>query len=139
MSIFRDPGGAPTPCAGIAPVSPRLTSLYHTPRGPKGRGGTVKRSACLALAGIFVSPLLPSMTYYVLELRGGSHIYATGEPVRRGRVTLFRRYPDGVYMSLSSDEILKVEAAQEPPRQTETLAPGSTLYIGSALFGPARE
>ena len=77
------------------------------------------------------------MTYYVLELRGGSHIYATDAPVRKGRVTLFHRYPDGVYMSLSSAEILKVESAQEPPRQTDNLAPGSTLYIGSALYGPS--
>ena len=99
----------------------------------------MKRLTCLVLAGILASSLLPSMTYYVLELRGGSHIYATDAPLRKGRMTLFHRYPDGVYMSVSSAEILKVEPAQEPPRQTETLAPGSTLYIGSALFGPARE
>ena len=99
----------------------------------------MKRSACIVLAGILASSLLPSMSYYVLELRGGSHIYATDPPVRKGRLTLFHRYPDGVYMSVSSSEVLKIEAAQEPPRQTEKLAPGSTVYIGSALFGPSYE
>lgn len=79
------------------------------------------------------------MTYYVLEMRGGSHIYASDAPVRKGRLTLFHRYPDGAYMSVSSSEILKIGSAEEPPRQAEAegLAPGSTVYIGAALYGPS--
>jgi hypothetical protein len=80
------------------------------------------------------------MSYYVLELRGGSHIYATDVPVRKGRLTLFHRYPDGVFMSVSSSELVKVETAQEPPPAAaaagEKLAPGDVRYIGGALHGP---
>jgi hypothetical protein len=93
MSILRDPGGTPTTSAGIGPISPRPVSLYHTPRGPKGRGGTVKRLAIMVFAGILASSLLPSMTYYVLEVRGGSQ-----QGNRRAGaygLTLFHRYPDG--------------------------------------------
>jgi hypothetical protein len=97
----------------------------------------MKRSAGFVLAGILASLPLTSMTYYVLELRGGSHIYATDAPVRKGRVTLFHRYPDGVYMSVSASEVIGVQAATEPPRQTERLAPGQTLYIGGVMEGPS--
>ena len=80
------------------------------------------------------------MSYYVLELRGGSHIYATDAPVRKGRLTLFHRYPDGVYMSVSSSELVKVETAQEPPPvatgSSEKFGPGDVRYIGGALHGP---
>ena len=91
----------------------------------------MKRSTCLVFAGVFASSLLSSMTYYVLEMRGGSHIYATDAPVRKGRLTLFHRYPDGVYISVASSELVKVETAQEPPpQQAEKFAPGDVRYIG---------
>jgi hypothetical protein len=98
----------------------------------------VKRSACLVLAGILASSLLHSMTYYVLELRGGSHVYATDAPVRKGRLTLFHRYPDGVLVSVASSELVKVETAQEPPPQAEKFAPGDVRYIGGLQHGPGR-
>ena len=100
----------------------------------------MKRSAWMLVAGILASFPLRSMSYYVLELRGGSHIYATDVPVRKGRLTLFHRYPDGVFMSLSSSEVVKVETAQEPPAAasagSEKLAPGELRYIGGMLHGP---
>jgi hypothetical protein len=101
----------------------------------------MKRSAWLVLAGILASYPLASMSYYVLELRGGSHIYATDVPVRKGRLTLFHRYPDGAYMSVSSSELVKVETAQEPPPAAagaEKFAPGDVRYIGGALHGPGQ-
>lgn len=100
----------------------------------------MKRSAALVLAGILASFPLCSMTYYVLDLRGGSHIYATDAPVRKGRLTLFHRYPDGVTMSLSAAEVLGVRTATatEPPPQTERLAPGQTLSIGGVMEGPSQ-
>jgi hypothetical protein len=96
----------------------------------------------MLLAGILASFPLRSLSYYVLELRGGSHIYATDMPVRKGRLTLFHRYPDGALMSLSSSEVLRFETAQEPPPAaaagSEKLAPGDVRYIGGALHGPGR-
>jgi hypothetical protein len=99
----------------------------------------VKRSTYLVFAGVFASSLLSSMTYYVLEMRGGSHVYATDAPVRKGRLTLFHRYPDGVYVSVASSELVKVETAQEPPpQQADKFAPGDVRYIGGLQHGPGR-
>jgi hypothetical protein len=95
----------------------------------------------MVLVGILASLPLTSLGYYVLELRGGSHIYATDLPIRRGRLTLFHRFPDGVYMSLSSAEVVKVEAAKEPPpvKAAEKLAPGELRYVGGDLHGPGAD
>ena len=55
--------------------------------------------------------------------------------MRKGRVVLFHRYPDGVYVSLAADEVVKVVPVEAPPPQ-EKLAPGETVYIGPPLEGP---
>lgn len=97
----------------------------------------MRRLAWLVLTGVLASFPLSSISYYVIELRGGSHIYATDAPVRKGRLTLFHRYPDGVYVSLGSSEVVRVETSREPPPLTaRKFQPGDTLYIGSALQGP---
>ena len=95
----------------------------------------------MVLAGILASFPLTSMGYYVLELRGGSHIYATDLPIRKGRLTLFHRYPDGVYMSLSSSEVVKIETATEPPpaKAADKFAPGELRYVGGDLHGPGSD
>jgi hypothetical protein len=97
----------------------------------------MKRAVCLVLAGFLASSALSSMTYYVVELRGGSRILASDVPVRKGRLTLFHRHPDGAYMSVSSAEVVQVESAQETPRQADRFLPGDTVYIGPALQGPS--
>jgi hypothetical protein len=57
-------------------------------------------------------------------------------------LTLFHRYPDGVYMSVSSSELVKVETAQEPPPaatgSSAKFGPGDVRYIGGILNGPGR-
>jgi hypothetical protein len=78
-------------------------------------------------------------TYYALELRGGSSLYSLDPPVRKGKLLLFHRYPDGVYMSLSASELAKVSTLEAEPPPTETFAPGATLYVGPALSGPNYE
>jgi len=74
-------------------------------------------------------------TYYALQVRGDSRIYAADAPVRKGRVYLFHRYPDGIYMSLAASEVEKVLSLSEPP-PPEGLAPGQALYVGGAVEGP---
>jgi len=101
----------------------------------------MKRAIFLVFAGFLASSILPSLTYYALELHGGSRIFSLDPPARKGTRTLFHRYPDGVLMSLAASEVLKVEAlenAPTPPRQAEKFAPGDTVYIGPALSGPGR-
>jgi hypothetical protein len=91
----------------------------------------------------FGSPSTGSLTYYAIELRGGSHLYAADRPVRRGKVLLFHRYPDGGYVSLPSSEVASVGALEAPPaeraKDADSLAPGQTLYVGGALEGPRHE
>ena len=101
----------------------------------------MKRAILLGILGILASSILPSLTYYALELHGGSRILSLDRPVLKGSRTLFHRYPDGVYMSVAASEVVRVEAlenAPAPPRQAERFAPGDTVYIGPLLSGPSR-
>jgi hypothetical protein len=105
----------------------------------------MKRLIFWGLTGLLAtsSSLAASMTYYAIEVRGGSKVYSVDKPVRKGRVLVFHRYPDGVYLSLPASEVEKVSTVQsqaEPePAPAEALAPGSTVYVGPALHGPAYE
>ncbi len=97
----------------------------------------MKRSTILVLAAFFAAALGYSMSYYALEVRGGSRILALDQPVRKGRVLVFHRYPDGVYMSLSASEVEKVVTMDEPPpREAGALAPGQEVFIGGTRTGP---
>ena len=83
-----------------------------------------------------------SSTYYALDVRGGSQILAADKPVRKGKVVLFHRYPDGAYVSLPADELVAVKSMDAPPPKKEPehqLAPGGTLYVGGVLEGPRHE
>ena len=95
----------------------------------------MKSAAGLVLAAILATSEGDATTYYALEVGGGSRIYALDQPVRKGRVLLFHRYPDGIYMSLAASEVEKVILLAEPPTQ-EGLAPGQSMFIGPALEGP---
>src|ERR1700730_16455607 len=94
----------------------------------------------LILAAILAPSLLASMTYYAIRLRGGSQIYANDPPVRKGRVVLFHRDPDGAYMSLAADEVESVVPAPAiPPRAADRSSPYDAVFIGSAVEGPNHE
>ncbi len=96
----------------------------------------MKRAAGLVLAAILAASEGVATSYYALEVRGGSRIYALDQPLRKGRVVVFHRYPDGVYMSLSAAEVEKVESLSEPPPAEPGLAPGQSRYIGQPVEGP---
>ena len=97
----------------------------------------MKRATGLVFAAMLIASSASSMTYYVLEVRGGSRIYSLDAPVRKGRQLLFHRYPDGTYMSLAASEVEKVTTAEEPPPPPAgQLAPGQTVFVGPALAGP---
>jgi hypothetical protein len=101
------------------------------------RGGLVLGGLLLSLSAHAVGIL---SSYYVLELRGGSHLYASDKPVRKGRVVLFHRYPDGAYLSLAASEVASVTALESAPPPVEgKLKPGETIYVGGALEGPRFE
>ena len=101
----------------------------------------MKRAAGLAFSAIFLASMGSSMTYYALEIQGGSRLFSLDPPVRKGRQVLFHRYPDGVYVSLAAEEVLKVTPHEEPPAPTPApeLAPGQARYVGPVLEGPGFE
>ena len=100
----------------------------------------MKRATGLVLAAMLIASLGSSMTYYVLQVRGGSQIYSMDAPVRKGRQLLFHSYPDGTYMSLAASEVEKVTPAEDPiPPPAGQIAPGQTVFVGPALLGPNYE
>ncbi len=90
------------------------------------------------LAGALAASASPaaSSSYYALGLKGGSEVFSTDVPLRKGRVLVFHRYPDGTYMSLAASEVEKIEAREGEPPKAGKLAPGETLYVGNAVEGP---
>jgi hypothetical protein len=98
----------------------------------------MKLAAGLVFAAILAASEGVATSYYALEIHGGSRIYAMDKPVRKGRVVLFHRYPDGVYMSLAAAEVEEVVSVAEAPAP-EGLAPGQSRYLGQATYGPYAE
>ena len=94
------------------------------------------------LAGVLAASAssAASVPYYALELKGGSRVFSADVPLRKGRVLLFHRYPDGTYMSLAASEVEKSRRPREgEPPKAEKLAPGETVYVGNAVEGPGYE
>lgn len=96
----------------------------------------MKRTTLLLVGGLLASVTGLSSSYYAIELKGGSRLYAVDKPVQKGRVYLFHRYPDGTYMSLPAVEVGGVSTLAEAP-SPDPHGPGETLYIGPALSGPS--
>jgi len=95
----------------------------------------MKRTAGLALASVFFAFLASASSYYALQVRGGSRVYSLDEPVRKGRLMLFHRYPDGIYTSIAASEVESVATLPEPPKPSN-LAPGEQVAISTPLPGP---
>lgn len=96
----------------------------------------MKHLWALVFGGLLAASAGLSATFYAIEVKGGSRLYAVDKPVRKGRVVLFHRYPDGVYMSLAAGEVGGIVTLAEPP-EPDRHAPGETLYIGPPLSGPS--
>lgn len=81
-----------------------------------------------ALLMLSLPPVSLGKTIRQIELRGNARIYSTDVPVRQGRLFLFHRYPDGVYMSVAAEEVLGIAAtsAQERPKSADTVLLGPT-------------
>jgi hypothetical protein len=90
-------------------------------------------AAGLALGCLLTASNAASSTYYALEVHGGSRIYALDLPVRKGKVYVFHRFPDGVYMSLSAAEVEKVASQTETPAGRGGLEPGQSMYVGGTV------
>ncbi len=82
----------------------------------------------LALLLLSLAPAPAGRTIRRIELRGNSRILSSDAPVRRGRVYLFHRYPDEVYMSVAVEDVLGVAVTTvgERPTLPDTVLLGPT-------------
>ncbi|MGE5279036.1 MAG: hypothetical protein ACM3SU_18740 [Acidobacteriota bacterium] len=82
----------------------------------------------LALLMLSLAPPSAAKTIRRIELRGNSRILSSDAPVRRGRVYLFHRYPDDVYMSVAVEDVLgiAVTTVGERPKLPDTVLLGPT-------------
>jgi len=76
----------------------------------------VKALLCAALLGLSVDTgaALPQGSLFVMELKDGARVYALDHPLQKGRALVFHRYPDGVYTSLTADEVERTVTAPAP-------------------------
>jgi hypothetical protein len=96
----------------------------------------MRRAKSLVFAGLWAASSALASTYYALEVRGGSKVFSVDRPILKGRVYLFHRYPDGVFMSLAASEVDGVLSLDEPA-PSEKLAPGQAVYVGGVMPGSA--
>jgi hypothetical protein len=73
-----------------------------------------------------------------LELRGHGRILAADNPVLKGRLFLFHRYPDGVFLSIPAEEVLGI-ATTTVKTDAEGFRPGETILLGPTGEGRAPE
>jgi hypothetical protein len=92
----------------------------------------MKAGSGLVLVGLLSASMATCTTYYALEIQGGSRVWAVDRPVQKGRIYVFHRFPDGVYMSVAASEVVKVAEQTEPP-PSKGLAPGQAIYVGPTL------
>src|SRR5262249_13250704 len=87
-------------------------------------------SASLALAAP-VALAAPPESLFVLELKGGSKVFALDRPAQQGRTLVFHRHPDGVFTSLPSAEVVRVfpGTSASLPRSRK-IGPGELLVLG---------
>jgi hypothetical protein len=94
-------------------------------------------AALLALS-LDTGAALTQGSLFVMELKGGSRVYALDHPLQKGRTLVFHRYPDGVYTSLAADEVERIVAGAVEPRSGK-MQPGDLKSLGPMSEGPGRD
>ena len=89
----------------------------------------MKRSLLISLLAFNLTSFATAQTIYEIDLRGHMSLLSNDRPIQRGRVALFHRYPDGVFLSIPEDEIVRVVTASASP-SSKTLLPGEAIDVG---------
>ena len=89
----------------------------------------MKRSLLISLLAFNLTSFVTAQTIYEIDLRGHMSLLSNDRPIQRGRVALFHRYPDGVFLSIPEDEIVRVVTASASP-SSKTLLPGEAIDVG---------
>src|SRR5260370_25330080 len=89
----------------------------------------MKPSLLIPLLGFSLRSLAAAQTIYEMDLRGHMSLLSSDRPVQRGRLAVFHRYPDGVFLSIPEEEIVRVVMASASP-SSKTLLPGEAIDVG---------
>jgi len=93
------------------------------------------------VAAVLVSLLLltaappAAKTIHQIELRGHVRMLSADAPVRSGRLYLFHRYPDDVYMSVPAEDVLGIAVTKVESRRKT----GDTVFLGPTGEGHPAE
>jgi len=98
----------------------------------------MKRYLLISLLGLSLTSLAAAQTIYEVDLRGHMSLLSNDRPIQRGRLALFHRYPDGVFLSIREDEIVQVVTASASP-SIKTLLPGEAVDVGPTGGGHPRD
>jgi hypothetical protein len=88
----------------------------------------MKRNFLPAVLGFSFASFATAQTVYQIDLRGNTRLVSRDRPVYQGRLALFHRHPDGVFLSVPEQEIVRVtESANLASR---ALLPGEAIDVG---------
>jgi hypothetical protein len=88
----------------------------------------MRRCFLLALLGFSFVSLATAQTVYQIDLRGNVRLLSMDRPVHKGRLALFHRHSDGVYLSVPDQEIVRVTELAN--LASKVLLPGEAIDVG---------
>jgi hypothetical protein len=88
----------------------------------------MRRYFLLALLGFSFASLVTAQRVYQIDLRGNARLLSRDRPVQKGRRALFHRHPDGVFLSVPEQEIVRVTELANVA--SKALLPGQAIDVG---------
>src|ERR1700730_10574159 len=86
-------------------------------------------SFLLFLLGFSLASLATAQKGYQIDLRGNARLLSRDRPVHTGRLALFHRHPDGVFLSVPEQEIVRVTELTNL-LASKALLPGDAIDVG---------
>jgi len=90
----------------------------------------MRRYFLFALLGFSFANLAAAQKVYQIDLRGNAHLLSRDRPAHKGRLVLFHRHPDGVFLSVLEQEIVRVteltNLASKAPQRDGAIDVGPT-------------
>ncbi len=71
-----------------------------------------------------------SKQLYRLELAGRQTLWAEDHPQQSGSMIVFRRFPDGILVSIRRSDILRIVSARYEPAAARAIKPGGVIDLG---------
>jgi hypothetical protein len=90
----------------------------------------MRRFFLLALLGFSFASLAAAQRVYQIDLRGNARLLSRDRPVHKGRLALFHRHADGVFLSVPEQEIVQVTETELGNLPSKALLPGEAIDVG---------